>query len=63
MQQAANSIHKIRDPLTKYILFKPEEIEKVFKEYYENLYTAISKRKTQDANISQFIGLTGYWRK
>jgi hypothetical protein len=39
VQQAANSIHKIRDPLTKYILFKPEEIEKVFKEYFENVYS------------------------
>ena len=39
VQQASHIIHKIRDPVTKQLLFEPEEIERVFKDYYENLYT------------------------
>lgn len=38
-QQATINIHKIRDPATNNILYEPEEIEKVFEEYYSNLYS------------------------
>lgn len=38
-QQLKNSIHKIRDPLTKNIAYDPPEILRIFKDYYETLYT------------------------
>lgn len=36
IQQASHTIRKIRDPVTKQLLFEPEEIERVSKDYYEN---------------------------
>ena len=38
-QQALNNIHKIRDPTSSTLLYDPEEIEKVFEDYYRTLYT------------------------
>lgn len=38
-QQTINSIHKIRDPHTQELFCTPEDIEKVFREYYSKLYT------------------------
>lgn len=39
VQQASHTMHKVRNPLTEQLLFELEEIERVFKDYYENLYT------------------------
>lgn len=38
-QQVLNNIHKIRDPHTSELTDKPEDIEKIFRGYYERLYT------------------------
>ena len=38
-QQALNNIHKIRDLKTSKLVYEPEEIEKVFEDYYKTLYT------------------------
>lgn len=38
-QQALVNIHKIRDPATNQVLYEPEEIERVFEEYYKKLYS------------------------
>lgn len=38
-QQALVNIHKIRDPVTNQVLYEPEEIERVFEEYYKKLYS------------------------
>ncbi|CAI5636845.1 unnamed protein product [Oreochromis niloticus] len=37
-QQAANTIHKIRDPSTNNLQYSQEAIEETFRKYYENLY-------------------------
>lgn len=52
-QQASHTIYKIRDPLTKQLLFEPEEIEMVFKHYYENLYTQNIKK--EDHEMKKFL--------
>ena len=38
-QQIKNSIHKIREPSTNTLKHQPEVIHKIFKDYYENLYS------------------------
>ena len=40
-QQALNTIHKIRDPQSGQIKHNVAEIEKIFKDYYKNLYTQL----------------------
>ena len=43
-QHALNNIHKIRDPTTNKIIYEPEELEKIFVEYYSKLYAQWVKR-------------------
>lgn len=38
-QQALNNIYKIRDPQTNDLITDPGGIERVFRDYYQNLYT------------------------
>lgn len=38
-QQASNIIHKIRDPKTNQLSHEPDEIERIFEEYYKKLYS------------------------
>lgn len=38
-QQASNTIHKIRDPKTNRLSHEPDEIERIFEEYYKKLYS------------------------
>lgn len=52
-QQALNNIHKIRDPVTNKILYEPEEIEKVFEEYYSKLYTQHTSAGEED--LTEFL--------
>ena len=47
-QQALNTIYKIRDPQTNDLLTEPDEIERVFREYYQNLYTQPAAADEQD---------------
>ena len=42
-QQAENSIHKIRDPITNKVTTKLEEIQSAFEKYYRLLYTQPDK--------------------
>lgn len=53
VQQASHTIHKIRDPVTKQLLFEPEEIERVFKDYYENLYTQPTAKR--ECEMKEFL--------
>ncbi len=53
VRQASHIIHKIRGPVTKQLLFEPEEIEKVFKDYYENLYSQPIAR--EEHGIKEFL--------
>ena len=39
MQQKLNTVHKIRDPTTDELVREPEDIERVFVDYYKALYT------------------------
>lgn len=38
-QQAINTIHKIRNPQTNQSSHEPDEIERIFEEYYKKLYS------------------------
>ena len=38
-QQASNTIHRTRDPQTNQLLYEPDEIERIFEEYYKTLYS------------------------
>lgn len=38
-QQAVNTIHKIRNPQTNQLTHEPDKIERIFEEYYKNLYS------------------------
>ena len=38
-QQAVNTIHTIKDPCTNETIDEPENIERVFRGFYEKLYT------------------------
>ena len=52
-QQIKNTLQKIRDPTTNRITYEPDEIHKVFQNYYETLY---SQPKTVDEeNIVQYL--------
>ena len=42
-QQAENSIHKMRDPITNKVTTKLEEIQNAFEKYYRLLYTQPDK--------------------
>lgn len=52
-QQITNSVHKIRDPLTNKITHEPEEIHKIFKEYYNTLYSQPEGK--DDDYIEQYL--------
>lgn len=52
-QQITNSIHKIRDPLSNSLKYEPEEIHKIFKNYYETLYS--QPEKADEEKIKQFL--------
>ncbi len=54
-QQITNSIHKIRDPLTNEITHDPEKIDKIFKCYYEILYS--QPEMANEDVIGQFLAL------
>ena len=47
-QQALNTIYKIRDPQTNELLTEPDKIERVFREYYQFLYTQPAMADEQD---------------
>lgn len=53
-QQASNVIHKISDPQTNQLLHEPDEIERIFEEYYKKLY---SKAPSADGK-KQYVFLT-----
>ncbi len=53
VQQASHIIHKIRDPVTKQLLFE----SKVFKDYYENLYSQPIAREEHE--IKEFLDSLG----
>lgn len=52
-QQITNSIHKTRDPLTNSLKYDPEEIHRMFKNYYETLYS--QPEKIDGEKIKQFL--------
>ena len=39
-QQIKHTVHKIRDPITNGITYEPDEIHKIFKDYYETIFAA-----------------------
>ncbi|CAJ1058984.1 unnamed protein product [Xyrichtys novacula] len=52
-QQITNSVHKIRDPLSNTLKYDPEEIHRMFKNYYETLYS--QPEKADEEKIKQFL--------
>ena len=52
-QKADSTIYKIRDPDTKTLVFKREEIQTAFQKYYNQLYTQPQLEGEQ--NIKQFL--------
>lgn len=52
-QQKRNTIHKIRDPLTKEITYEPEEIHNIFQTYYKTLYSQLNN--TDNGKIKQYL--------
>lgn len=53
VQQASHTIQKIRDPIANQLLFKPVQIEKVFKDYYEKLYSQPAAR--EECHMKEFL--------
>lgn len=51
-QQMKNTVHKIRDPITNRIVYEPDEIHTIFKNFYETLY---SQPTYVDENILQYL--------
>ena len=52
-QQADSTIYKIRDPVSKDIVYKQEEIQKMFTNYYKTLYT--QPQLEGEEQIDQFL--------
>ena len=52
-QLATSQIHKIRDPLSNQLITEPEEIERTFQRYYEELYT--QPESAQREEIKSFL--------
>src|SRR4029434_3786452 len=47
-QLATSQIHKIRDPLSNQLITEPEEIERTFQRYYEELYTQTESAQREE---------------
>lgn len=52
-QQANTTIQKIQDPISKQLSYKSEDIQRVFENYYKNLYT--QKQKVDHGKINSFF--------
>jgi len=52
-QQNRQTIHKIRDPKKEVVVYEPEEIQRVFREYYEGLYSQSEMGRGEE--IEQFL--------
>lgn len=52
-QRLINSIHRIRDPLTNSLVYDPDEIQRIFRDYYKSLYS--QPELVDDDSIGQFL--------
>ena len=52
-QRVINSIHGIRDPSTNSMANDPDEIQRIFKDYYESLYS--QPDQADDESTQQFL--------
>lgn len=52
-QQAENTIHKIKDPVTNKTISNPDGIQKAFEKYYKALYT--TREQAEKHTIMEFL--------
>ena len=61
-QQALNTIHTVRDPQSGQLEYNTAETERIFKDYYKDLYTQLPSSSEEAKTVSQLTRFANYWK-